>query len=73
MNLPRIGVVKTELTAIQPLRKLFLREANWQIRYNACHERGSTDSYLLVSGDRAIGYGSIKGQEIPARDTVRQP
>lgn len=63
-------VRKTELETILPLRQLFLQEANFQIRYNACHERGWTDSYLLMSNEIAIGYGSIKGQEIAARDTV---
>ncbi len=61
---------KTELQAILPLRNLFLQETNFQIRYNACHERGWTDSYLLTSDEVEIGYGSIKGQEIADRDTV---
>lgn len=63
-------VVRTELARIQPLRALFLQETNFQVRYNACHERGWTDSYLLISDDVEIGYGSIKGQEIADRDTV---
>jgi GNAT superfamily N-acetyltransferase len=62
--------VKAKLEDIQSLRALFLQEANFQVRYNACHERGWTDSYLLTADDAAIGYGSIKGQEIPGRDTV---
>src|SRR5215470_2508132 len=62
--------VKTELKSIQPLRALFLQETNFQIRYNACHERGWTDSYLLTLDDVEVGYGSIKGQEIRHRDTV---
>jgi len=61
---------KTELKTILPLRHLFLQETNFQIRYNACHERGWTDSYLPTSEATAIGYGSIKGQEIADRDTV---
>ncbi len=62
--------VKAELKDIQALRALFLQETNFQIRYNACHERGWTDSYLLTIDDVEIGYGSIKGQEISDRDTV---
>src|SRR5262249_13243559 len=62
--------VKTELKSIQPLRALFLQETNFQVRYNACHERGWTDSYLLTIDDVAVGYASIKGQEIADRDTV---
>jgi hypothetical protein len=63
-------VVKTDVARIQQLRALYLQEVNHQIRYNACHERGWTDSYLFLSGEEEIGYGSIKGQRIPDRDTV---
>jgi RimJ/RimL family protein N-acetyltransferase len=62
--------VKATLTDIQSFRALFLQESNFQIRYNACHERGWSDSYLLKVDGIAVGYGSIKGQEIPSRDTV---
>jgi GNAT superfamily N-acetyltransferase len=61
---------KTELQAILPLRNLFLQETNFQIRYDACHERGWTDSYLLMIDNLEGGYGSIKGQEIADRDTI---
>jgi GNAT superfamily N-acetyltransferase len=63
-------VVKTELSEILLLRALFLEEMNCQIRYNACHERGWTDSFLLMLDDVRVGYGSIKGREIKDRDTV---
>ncbi|MGH7494564.1 MAG: GNAT family N-acetyltransferase [bacterium] len=66
----KLKACKTELKQIQALRNLFLQETNFQIRYNACHERGWTDSYLLTMDDGEIGYGSIKGQEIADRDTV---
>ena len=62
--------VKAKLKHIQPLRALFLQETNFQIRYNACHERGWTDSYLLKIDDVAVGYGSIKGRETADRDTA---
>ncbi len=65
-----ISVTKVELSAILPLRTLFLEEANRQVRYNACHERGWTDSYQLRIDGNPIGYVSIKGREIPDRDTV---
>lgn len=65
-----LKVIKTELKEIQPFRRLFLQENNFQIRYDACHERGWTDSYLLTTNDIAVGYGSIKGQEIPDRDSI---
>ncbi len=61
---------RVDLKDILPLRTLFLQETNFQIRYNACHERGWTDSYLLLADDLPIGYGAIKGMEIKDRDTV---
>lgn len=61
---------RTELERILPLRVLFLQEASCQIRYNACHEREWTDSYLLTLDDAVTGYGSIKGREVADRDTV---
>jgi GNAT superfamily N-acetyltransferase len=61
---------KVELGAILPLRSLFLNEANHQVRYNACHERGWSDSYLLAIDGQNVGYGSVKGREIKDRDTI---
>lgn len=66
----KFDIIKTDLARIQPLRALFLQESNFQIRYNACHERGWTDSLLLTKGELGIGYASIKGQEIADRDTA---
>jgi len=63
-------VQKAELEHIEALRALFLQETNFQIRYDACHERGWTDSYLLIINDRSVGYGSIKGRQLKDRDTV---
>ncbi len=62
--------IKADLNDILDLRALYLQESNRQIRYNACHERGWTDSYLLTVNDVPVGYGSVKGQEIDGRDTV---
>jgi GNAT superfamily N-acetyltransferase len=64
------AAVKTELKDILALRGLFLHETNFQIRHNACHERGWTDSYLLNIDGLEIGYGSVKGQERNDRDTI---
>lgn len=61
---------KVNLKDILPLRDLYLQEMNCQIRYNACHERGWSDSYILFADEVVVGYGSIKGQEIVDRDTV---
>ncbi|HSB60484.1 MAG TPA: GNAT family N-acetyltransferase [Vicinamibacteria bacterium] len=61
---------RAQLRDIHSLRALFLQEANRQIRYDACHGRGWTDSYLLKMDGVEVGYGSIKGQETSGRDTV---
>ncbi|MCG8607995.1 GNAT family N-acetyltransferase [bacterium] len=47
-----------------------MQETNFQIRYNACHERGWTDSYVLAVDGAEVGYGSVNGQEIKNRDTI---
>jgi GNAT superfamily N-acetyltransferase len=65
-----LSAVIARLGDIEPLRALFLQEMNCQIRYNARHERGWTDSYLLKIDGVTVGYGSIMGQERHARDTV---
>lgn len=61
---------KVNLKDILPYRDLYLQQMNRQIRYNACHERGWSDSYLLYADEVVIGYGSVKGQEIADRDTI---
>jgi GNAT superfamily N-acetyltransferase len=67
----KVDVYKTELENILPLRNLFLQENNFQIRYDACHQRGWTDSYIFVCDDQKIGYGSIRGNEKHSdRDSV---
>lgn len=63
-------VRKTELSQILQMRGQHLAEMNCQIRYNACHERGWTDSWHLFIGNQLAGYGSIKGREINYRDSV---
>jgi len=66
-----ITVIKIDLKEILYLRTLFLQENNFQIRYNACHQRGWTDSYVVTYNQEKIGYGSIKGNEdLKDRDTV---
>ena len=64
------AATKVGLADIQRLRTLHLQESNCQIRYNARHERGWTDSYLLTVDDVQVGYGAIMGQELDDRDTV---
>lgn len=59
----KVEVIKASLKEILPLRTLFLQENNFQIRYNACHERGWSDSYILKYNRTEIGYGSVKGND----------
>lgn len=66
-----LQVVVAALKDITPLRTLFLQENNFQIRYNACHERGWTDSYLIQYAENNVGYGSVKGKDnLKDRNTV---
>ena len=65
-----IEIQRTTLERILPIRAVFLRDTNCQIRYNARHERGLTDSYAVLLGERMIGYGSVMGQELKERDTL---
>jgi GNAT superfamily N-acetyltransferase len=66
----RATAKKSVLGEILAMRQQHLAEMNCQLRYNACHERGWTDSWLLFANDQLAGYGSIKGREIKDRDSV---
>jgi GNAT superfamily N-acetyltransferase len=61
---------RVKLPEIQALRALFLQEINAQVRYDACHARGWSDSYLLSIDGAPVGYGAVKGRERADRDTV---
>jgi GNAT superfamily N-acetyltransferase len=65
-----LNVYRADLAGIAQLRQCFLQESNFQIRYNACHERGWADHYAIASSGTVIGYGAIKGREISERNTV---
>src|SRR5438067_8419074 len=66
-----LDVIKINLEEILYLRNLFLQENNFQIRYNSRHERGLSDSYIVMYDKEKIGYGSIAGYENSHdRDTV---
>jgi len=66
-----LDVIKINLTEILHLRNLYLQENNFQIRYNSRHERGLSDSYIVIYDEQKIGYGSVAGYENPKdRDTV---
>ena len=66
-----IEVSKVGLNEILYLRNLFLRENNFQIRYNAVHERNWCDSWLFRINGTQVGYGSVKGKEdLANRDAI---
>lgn len=66
-----LRISRTGLSEILPLREIFLKENFYQIRYDAVHRRGWSDSYLFELDDKPIGYGSIKGNDrFEDRDTV---
>jgi GNAT superfamily N-acetyltransferase len=66
-----LEINKVSLNDILNLRILFLQENNFQIRYNACHERGWSDSYRISIDGNHIGYGSVKGKEdLSQRDAI---
>jgi GNAT superfamily N-acetyltransferase len=58
-----LHIVKVSLEEILFLRNLYLQENNFQIRYNSRHERGWSDSYMVMHDEEKIGYGSLAGYE----------
>jgi GNAT superfamily N-acetyltransferase len=71
LSVEKITISKTSLNEIEPLRNLFLEESNFQIRYDAVHRRGWSDSYLLMMDGQPAGYGSVKGMEnLADRDSI---
>ncbi|WP_336516665.1 GNAT family N-acetyltransferase [Pollutibacter soli] len=67
----QIECFKATLKDVLPLRELYLQENNFQIRYNARHERGWADEYIISCDDQRVGYGSVAGRNnISDRDCV---
>src|SRR3569623_769897 len=66
-----LEINKVNIKEILPLRNLFLKENNFQVRYDACHARGWTDSYLFTIDDTEVGYGAVKGKDdLSLRDAI---
>lgn len=65
-----IEAARAKLPEILALRPLHLQEMAAQVRYDAVHERGWSDSYLLRTGSVTAGYGAVKGREREGRDTI---
>jgi GNAT superfamily N-acetyltransferase len=55
-----LSIEPCRLSAIQPLRELFLQEINAQVRYDAAHTRRGTAHYRLGRNGRDVGYGAVK-------------
>ncbi len=71
MDNRRISVSKCAYEDVLPLRKLYLRKQNCQIRYDSCHWRGWADHYSLTFNDQIAGYAAVKGlEELKDRDTI---
>ncbi len=69
--MPAISIHQASLQEILPLRSLFLQENNIQIRYDACHVRNWSDSYLIEVDGEKTGYGSVKGlDQLSDRDSI---
>lgn len=67
----KLSVIRANVEQILPLRRLFLQENNFQIRYNAVHERNWSDSYIIMDNAEEIGYGSVLGKEnLKDRDSI---
>src|SRR5688500_15455673 len=66
-----LSVTRCTLSEIMNFRHLFLQENNFQIRYNACHERNWSDSWMMFVDGVTAGYDSVKGKDnLPDRDAV---
>src|SRR5687768_3462336 len=66
-----LSITRCSLSDITNFRQLFLQENNFQIRYNACHERNWSDSWMIVVDGVTAGYGSVKGKDnLADRDAV---
>jgi GNAT superfamily N-acetyltransferase len=66
-----VEVARVELAAIEPLRALHMQELNAQVRYDAVHRRGWSDSYALTVDGTPAGYGSLMGDlDRRPRETV---
>lgn len=61
---------RAQFESIAPLRRRFLAEAGFQIRYEVCHIRGWVDYHLITIHGEPVGYGAIKGEKTEARDTI---
>lgn len=66
-----ISFALVKLNEILTLRTLYLTEMNTQIRYDACHARSWSDSYLILSQSKKIGYIAVKGlNDLSKRNTI---
>jgi RimJ/RimL family protein N-acetyltransferase len=57
-----VKIAKAGLKDIEPMRKVFLEEGNFQFVYNKCHENNWADQYIFTSAETLIGYGCVWGR-----------
>ena len=59
------GARRADLAAIAGWRARYLAEMNTQVRYDAVHQRGWGDYYVVSLDGVDVGYGAIKGFDAP--------
>ena len=67
----QVSIKQVPVAEILPFRHQYLIEVQAQIRYDACHSRGWSDSFLFEVGGQSIGYGAVKGRDdLNRRDAI---
>jgi len=70
--IPPVEVIRVPVDAILALREEYRREMGCQIVHDSYHARGFTDSYLLRTEGRNVGYGSVTGNPGGPRETIKE-
>jgi GNAT superfamily N-acetyltransferase len=65
-----IDVSRALVNEITPLRELYRKEMNCQIRHDSYAQRGFSDAYLIRARDRIAGYALVANRHNP--DTVHE-
>ena len=66
-----MDIKKGGFNELKHIRVQYLAEMNTQIRYDACHWRGWSDTWLIYEDDHLIGYAAVKGKDALAdRDAL---
>ncbi len=65
-------VTRASFADVRALRERYREEMSCQIVHDSWHERGFLASYVLSSGGRVVGYGSVGGAGDDPKDTVKE-